>query len=76
MASQEMQTGLGDKMVEKKDMSSSLLMETTKSQLTAEQPLIKKTLEHNKKDTLHPKKPQRGDRTDAITIKSNHKHTG
>ena len=37
------------------------LTRTTKSQLTAEQPLTKKTLEPTKKDTLHPKtkkKPQ------------------
>ena len=51
-----------------------LLMKTPKSQLTAKQPLTKKTLEPTKKDTLHPKtkkKPQQDGRRGAIVIKSN-----
>lgn len=38
-----------------KDMSSPHLMKTPKSELTAKQPLTKKTLKHTTKDILHPK---------------------
>ena len=54
-------------------MSSPLLMETPKSQLTAEQPPTKKCWNLPKKDTLHPKtknKPQRDSRRGASAIKS------
>ena len=52
-------------------MSSPLIMETPKSQLTAEQPSTKKCWNLPKKDTLHPKakKPQQDGRRGTITIK-------
>ena len=68
--------GRGDKTAEWKDMSSSLLTETPKSQLTAEQtsPITAGTYP---KDTLHRKtkrKPQQDGSRD--TIKSNPIHPG
>ena len=42
-------------MAELKDMSPPLLIDTPKSQLTAEQPSTKNTRTYQKKDTLHPK---------------------
>ena len=62
-------------MEEQNDMNSPLLTETSTSKLTAKQPLTKKkkTLEPNKKDTLHPN-PQHNGRKGAIMIKSNPIH--
>ena len=61
-------------MEEQNDMNSPLLTETSTSKLTAKKPLTKKTLEPNKKDTLHPN-PQHNGRKGAIMIKSNPIHT-